>query len=53
MFLFAFVGAILTMLIIGIFVLLFALVWFIVRNVKGMQALSRDEPIENPGSWGF
>ena len=37
----------------GILTGLAALVWFIVRCVKGMQALSAGQPVENPGSWLF
>lgn len=51
--LYSLVGSLLTIVVIGFLVLLFALVWYIVRTVKGMQALSRGEPIVNPGSWGF
>ncbi len=47
------IGIVLTMVLIGVLVLLAALIWFIVRNVKGMQALSAGQPIENPGSWLF
>lgn len=49
--LYSVVGMILSVIIIGIFVILAALVWFIIRNVKGMQALSAGQPIANPGSW--
>jgi uncharacterized membrane protein len=37
----------------GILTGLATLVWFIVRCVKGMQALSAGQPIDNPGSWLF
>ena len=52
-FLYAIVGAITTFILIGFLIILFALIWQIVRIVKGMQALSKDEAIANPGSWGF
>lgn len=51
--LFSLIGAVLTLVLIGLLVLLAALIWYIVRTVKGMQALSKGEPIANPGSWGF
>lgn len=51
--LYSVIGFILTFVIVGILVLLAALVWFIIRNVKGMQALSAGQPIANPGSWMF
>lgn len=47
------IGAILTVVLIGIVILVVALVWYIVRIVKGMQALSKGQAIANPGSWGF
>lgn len=53
MLLYTVIGIVLTMVIIGVLVLLAALIWYIVRCVKGMQSLSRGEAIANPGSWGF
>ncbi len=49
--LYMFVGVILSAILIGFLVLLAALVWYIIRIVKGMQALSANQEIENPGSW--
>lgn len=46
-------GAILSGIGIGFLVLLFALVWFIVRCVKGLQRLERRQPPANPASWWF
>lgn len=46
-------GGLLSIVLIGFLILLFALIWYIVRIVKGMQALSKGEPIPNPSSWGF
>ncbi len=49
--LYALISAVLMLLAIG-FVLMFAVaVWFIVRCIIGLQALSRNEPIKNPESW--
>jgi uncharacterized membrane protein len=45
------VGFLLTAILVGFLVLLAALVWYIIRIVKGMQALAANQPIENPGSW--
>lgn len=39
--------------VIGIFVLLWAFVWSMIRNIKGILALNRNEPIPNPQSWLF
>lgn len=52
-FLFMVIGIVLSVVLIGILIILAALIWYIVRNVKGMQALSRGEAIANPGSWAF
>jgi len=38
---------------IGAFILLWWLVWSLVRNIKGLLALNRGEPISNPESWMF
>ena len=51
--LYGLIGAITSVIVIGFFILLFVLVWFIVRMVKGMQALGRKQPIANPQSWMF
>ena len=51
--LFLVVGGILLHIGIGILVLLFGLVWSLIRNVKGILALNRNEPIANPNSWMF
>ena len=51
--LFSVVGGILAMVVIGLFILLFTLIWFIVRTVKGMQLLGKQEPVPNVDSWLF
>jgi len=38
---------------IGIFFLLWGLVWSLVRNVRGILAVNRNEPIPKPESWMF
>jgi len=38
---------------IGALVLLWGFVWSLIRNVKGILALNRNEPIGNPNSWMF
>lgn len=52
-FLYSVIGIVLTFVLIGVLVLLAALVWYIIRCIKGMQALSSGQAIENPGSWMF
>jgi len=50
---YAIAGSLLSIVLIGFLVLLFALVWYIVRIVKGMQTVSRGEAYPAPSSWGF
>ena len=45
------IGLVTAILIIGIFWLGFVAVWWIVRCVKGMQALSAGRPCERPETW--
>lgn len=47
------IGAVLMVVLIGFLIMLAALIWYIVRIVKGMQALSKGEAIENPANWSF
>lgn len=47
------IGIVTTPFLIGILILIAMLIWYIIRCVKGMQALSAGKAIENPGSWGF
>jgi len=51
--LFFVVSFFLMFILIGFITMLVTLVWYIMRSVKGMQALGRGEAIANPGSWGF
>ncbi len=51
--LYSMISGVLCFVLIGFLLLLVAFVWYIVRVVKGMQALSKGEPISNPSSWGF
>lgn len=52
-FLYAIIGMITIPIFIGFLILLFWLVWFIVRCVKGMQALGKKEAVANPTGWLF
>ena len=47
------VGLLLLYLAVGALIILWALVWSLVRNVKGLLALNRNDPIANPKSWMF
>lgn len=51
--LYTFLGILLTFVLIGILVLLFALIWWIVRCIQGLDYLNRNQPIPNPRSWFF
>ena len=45
------IAMVLMLLLIGWIVYIAILIWLIVRGVKGMQALSRREPIPDPQTW--
>jgi uncharacterized membrane protein len=45
------VGGILTTVVVGMLVLLVALVWFVVRCVKGLKLLADRQPIPDPATW--
>ena len=47
------IGGATSMIVIGWFLLLFWLIWLIVRCVKGMKYLSRGQPHPDPTSWLF
>ena len=52
-FIYFLVGLLLLHLAVGALIILWALVWSLVRNVKGLLALNRNDPIANPKSWMF
>ncbi len=52
-FLYSFIGVILSPVVIGYFILLFVLIWLIVRCVKGLKYLGQKEPYPNPTTWLF
>ena len=47
------IGAILLHKGIGLLVLVWGFGWSLIRNIKGVLALNRNEPIANPDSWMF
>ena len=49
--LYSLVGFVLSIVIIGWFILLAVVVWWIVRCVKGMKMLSQKQPIDNVKTW--
>lgn len=46
-------GVLLTFVLIGYLVLLFWVIWLLVRAIKGFKALGERRPVERPGRWGF
>jgi uncharacterized membrane protein len=51
--LFSFIGALTTAILIGLVILLFTLVWFIIRCIKGLQSLDKKEAHPDPTTWMF
>lgn len=51
--LFGFVGLLLCLILVGYLVLVFLLVWLVVRCVKGLKFVSRREPYPDPVGWWF
>ncbi|SIO66982.1 Uncharacterized membrane protein [Bradyrhizobium erythrophlei] len=49
--LFGFVSLLLSVIAIGFFTWIATAIWYLVRCVKGLVLLVRDEPISNPGTW--
>jgi len=47
------VGGLMSLIAIGWFVLLFGLIWIIVRCAKGMKYLARGQAHPDPGAWMF
>lgn len=52
-FLYMFIGSILSIILIGYLVLLFWMVWLIVRCVKGMKYLDNQQAHPDPTGWMF
>ncbi len=51
--LFGVIGAATAVFVIGWFILLFTVVWLIIRSVQGMKALNEGRPPKNVTSWFF
>lgn len=45
------VGWLLAIVLIGFGILVFTLIWFIIRMVKGMGYANRGEPVPDPAAW--
>lgn len=52
-FIYFLVGLLLLHFAVGALIILWALVWSLIRNVKGLLSLNRNDPIANPESWMF
>jgi uncharacterized membrane protein len=52
-FLYFFIGAITSLILIGYIILLFTVIWLIVRCIKGMKALDQQQAHPNPTGWFF
>ncbi|MBV9554566.1 MAG: hypothetical protein JO032_17425, partial [Alphaproteobacteria bacterium] len=49
--LYALIGVVGCLILVGFFWLAFVFVWWVVRCAKGMQAISRGLPYDRPASW--
>jgi uncharacterized membrane protein len=49
--LYGFISLVTMFILIGFLLVLFTLVWWIVRCAKGLQRQSRGQPYDNPASW--
>ncbi len=47
------VSLVLCVILIGFVLIFISVIWYVVRIVKGMQALTKGEAIDDPGRWGF
>lgn len=47
------IGLITSLILVGYLILLFVLVWYIVRCIKGLQCLDKRQPLPDSGSWLF
>ncbi len=47
------IGTLLSLVLIGYLVLLFWMVWLIIRSIKGMKLLDKKKPHPNPTGWMF
>ena len=52
-FLYLAIGAITSVVIVGWFIILFWVIWLIIRCVKGMKALDQQQAHPNPTGWFF
>lgn len=51
--LYVIIGALTTVILVGYLILLANLIWFIIRCIKGLSALEKQQPLAKPTSWLF
>jgi uncharacterized membrane protein len=51
--LYSLIGLLSTFLVVGFLILLFVVVWYVVRCVIGLTQLNKGEPVKNVTSWLF
>jgi uncharacterized membrane protein len=51
--LFSIIGVLTTLIVIGWLIILLVAVWWIVRCIKGMQYVGKQQPYPNPATWMF
>ncbi|MBT1451229.1 hypothetical protein KJ365_10115 [Glaciecola sp. XM2] len=51
--LFTFIGILTTFILIGFLILFFVVIWMIIRCVKGLQTLDKQQAHPNPTTWLF
>ena len=47
------IGVITSVIMVGFLVMIFAVIWLIIRCIKGLKTLNRKEPIADPRRWLF
>ncbi len=47
------IGLVLTYFLFGVVLIMGSIIWYMLRNVRGLQALAASRPAENPQSWLF
>ncbi|TKB03565.1 hypothetical protein E5672_11055 [Alteromonas portus] len=52
-FLYLFIGSLLSLVVIGWFIILFWVVWLVIRCIKGMKSLDANQPHPDPTTWMF
>lgn len=51
--LFLFIALLFSAALLGLLVYIFFIIWALIRNIKGLKALSEQQPITDPTTWWF